>query len=216
MTARNPLVMVAGQVQELGTADFLAPAAVGSRLATSFPFDQSAGRYFDNSSCSHTGGTLAGAAGRIDLAPMILPRSVTVDQIGCAVSTAVAASLFRALVYNADQATGRPTTLALASGDLSGAAAAFVSSTVSFTLQAGDIYWVGTHHSSTCTLRTISATSAYSLGLASNTGAGVCTAVRKVVAFGASSPATWTWADADLTAGVTPPSVRFRVASVAS
>ncbi len=214
MVARRALVQVAGQVQELAATDVL--DGDHSRTGTAWLFDQSAARYFDNSPVAHAGGTLAGAAGRIDLAPLMVPRSVTVDQIGVAVSTAVAASLVRALVYDADQATGRPGALLLASGDLSGAAAAFVSTTVAFTLQAGRLYWVGTHHSSTCTLRTIAATAAYPLGLASNTGAGTSTVVRQVVAFGASSPATWTWADANLTAGITPPSVRFRVASVAS
>jgi len=174
---------------------------------TAWLFNQSVGRYFDNSPNGHAGATLAGAAGRIDLAPFYVPRTVTVDRIGCAVSTAVAASLFRALLYDSG-ADGRPSNLLASSGDLSGAAAAFVEGTINVQLLPGRRYWVGTHHSSTCTLRTIPATSGYPLGLPSSSGAGVATVVRKVVTFGASSPATWTWVDGDLTAAITPPSVR--------
>lgn len=180
---------------------------------TPWVFSQSVGRYFDNSPTGHAGATLAGAAGRIDLAPMYVPEAVTVDRIGCNVSTAVAASRFRALVYEAGP-DGRPSTLLLSTGGLSGAAAGTIEATVSFQFLPGKRYWVGTHHSSTCTLRCVAATAGYPLGLASSTGAGTATVVRKVVTFGTSSPATWTWADGDLTAGVAPPSVRFRVASV--
>lgn len=181
---------------------------------TAWLFNQSVGRYFDNSPNGHGGATLAGAAGRIDLTPFYVPRTVTVDRIGCAVSTAVAASLFRALLYESDPDTGRPTNLLVSSGDLSGATATIAEATISHQLVPGKRYWVGTHHSSTCTLRCIAATSGYPLGLASSTGAGTATVVRKTVTFGTSSPASWTWADGDLTAAIAPPSVRFRVASV--
>lgn len=211
-TARS--IVAGDQIAATITNKTLADIEASMPYGSAWLLNQSVGRYFDNSPVGHAGGTLAGAAGRIDLAPMYVPRLVTVDQIGVAVSTAVASSLVRAVVYEAD-AAGRPSNRVLISGDLSGAAVAFVSTAVSFQFEPGKRYWVGTHHSSTCTLRTIAATAGYPLGLASNTGAGVATVVRKVVTFSAgSTPSTWTWTDADLTAAITPPSVRFRVASI--
>lgn len=210
-TARSVVVgdLIAATITKKTLDDIEASMPYGS----AWLFDQSVARYFDNSPVCHGGATLAGAAGRIDLCPFYVPRAVTVNRIGCSVSTAVAASLFRALLYESG-ADGRPTNLLASSGDLSGAAVAFVEGTINVQLLPGKRYWVGTHHSSTCTLRTIVATCGYPLGLPSNTGAGTATVVRKTVTFGASSPAAWTWADGDLTAAITPPSVRFRVASV--
>lgn len=211
-TARS--VVAGDQIAATITKKTLDDIEQAMPYGTAWLFNQSVGRYFDNSPNGHAGATLAGAAGRIDLTPFYVPRTVTVDQIGVAVSTGVAASLVRALLYESDVDTGRPTNLLVSSGDLSGASAAFVSAAISHQLVPGKRYWVGTHHSSTCTLRCLAATSGYPLGLASNTAAGVATVVRKVVTFGTSSPATWTWADGDLTAAIAPPSVRFRVGSV--
>jgi hypothetical protein len=211
-TARS--IVIGDQIAATITKKTLDDIEVALPYGSAWVFDQTAGRYFDNSPICHAGATLAGAANRIDLTPFYVGRLVTVDQIGGAVSTAVASSLFRCLLYDADSITGRPTNLLLSSADLSGATVAFVSTTVSHQLLPGRRYWVGVHHSSTCTLRAIAATAGYPLGLASNTGAGTATVVRKTVTFGASSPATWTWVDADLTAAIAPPSVRFRVASI--
>jgi hypothetical protein len=211
-TARS--IVVGDQIAATVTKKTLDDIEAALPYGSAWVFNQSVARYFDNSPVGHAGATLAGAADRIDLAPFYVPEAVTVDQIGAAVSTAVASSLFRVGVYESDTA-GRPLTRVLVSGDLSGATVAFVSTTVSFQFVPGKRYWVALHHSSTCTLRAVAATACYPLGLASNTGAGVATVVRKAAqAFASGLPATWTWADADLTAAIAPPSVRFRVASI--
>jgi hypothetical protein len=212
-TART--VLLTDQIAATITKKTLDDIEASSSYGTPWLMDQSVGRYFDNSPIGHAGATLAGAANRVDMAPMYVPKAVTVDQIGASVSTLVAASLFRLGVYESDPVTGRPTNRVLVSGDLSGAAVAFVSTAVSFQFLPGKKYWIASHHGSTCTLRTIPATACYSLGLPSNTGAGVATAIRRTTAtFASGLPATWTWADSELTAAVTPPSVRFRVASI--
>lgn len=62
-------------------------------------------------------GVLAGAAGRIDLFPFIPRDEVTIDRLSVNVTTLIAAALGKIVVYNAD-ATGRPASLLMETGDL--------------------------------------------------------------------------------------------------
>lgn len=168
------------------------------------------GFYYDN---NPSGGvaTLAGAANRIDLSPYFSPLSMTINQIGCAVSTAVAASLFKIVIYSSS-ASGWPDTLLYESANLSGAAVGYISATLSFTFQSGVKYWLGVRHSSTCTLRTIAVASAYSLGLGnSGAAASQMTVLRRTLTFATAATNPWAFTSTDLVANITPPSIRFRV-----
>lgn len=167
------------------------------------------GYYYDNN--PHCGvGTLIGAANRIDLAPYYTSETFSINQIGCAVATAVAGSLFKVVIYASD-ADGWPGAKLYESGDLSGAAVAYVSENLAFEFKSGTKYWLGVRHSSTCTLRTVLVANTYNLGLGSSGAATVqATIVRRTIAYATPAPASWSFVKTDLVSNTTPPSVRFR------
>jgi hypothetical protein len=167
------------------------------------------GQYFDNGFAGAASGTLIGAANRIQLAPYFAPQTFSIDRIGCGVSTAVAASLFKIVIYSAN-AAGWPDARLYESGDLSGAAAAFVEATLTFTFNAGVVYWLGVRHSSTCTLRTIPVSSARSLGLLTNNATSYATILQRTLTYATAAPSSWAFVNGDRVANVTPPSIRFR------
>lgn len=170
-----------------------------------------AGQYYDNCFHGSASGTLAGTANRMDLAPFYTSVPLTIDMIGCSVSTAVAASLFKIVIYDSGP-DGWPNALLYESGDLSGAAAVFVSAALAFTFDRGKIYWVGVRHSSTCTLRTVAVAAAVNLGLTANNASNYATVLRRTLAYATPAPNPWGFVNADRVANVTPPSVRFRAA----
>lgn len=169
------------------------------------------GQYYDNAFAGSASGTLAGAADRFDLAPYYTSVPLTIDRIGSSVSTAVAASQFKHQIYDSD-ASGWPNNLLLETANISGATAAYAFASVSFTFQSGKQYWLGVRHSSTPTLRTIAVASAVNLGLTTSSVANYATILRRTLAYATAAPATFAFTNADRTANVTPPSVRFRAA----
>lgn len=170
------------------------------------------GQYYDNAFHGTASGTLAGAANRVDLAPFYTSVPLPINQLGVAVSTAVAASLLRCFIYASD-ANGWPSTL-LYEGDsnLSGAAAGFVSHSLSFTFASGRQYWVGVRSSSTTTIRAVPIASAVNLGLNGAAGGNYFTGLRRTLAFATPLPESWGFLPGDRVANVLPPSIRFRAA----
>lgn len=206
LLARNEVIAARGNAANLnariGTiSNFASPNAGGVVV----------GQYYDNSFQGTAASTLAGAANRFDLAPYYTSVPLAIDQIGCAVGTAVAGSLFKVVIYSAN-AAGWPDQLLYESGDLSGAAVAYVGATLSFTFQSGTQYWLGVRHSSTCTLRTINVSSAVNLGLTASNATSYATILRRTLTYATAAPQSFNFVNADRTANVTPPSVRFRAA----
>ncbi len=80
-------------------ADISTVVPAAAMFASSI-FGRISGQYCDNSFHGLASSTLAGAAGRIDLAPFFVAEDLSVDQIGVAVSTAVAGALGKVVVYN--------------------------------------------------------------------------------------------------------------------
>jgi hypothetical protein len=168
------------------------------------------GNYYDNSFQGTASSTLAGATNRIDLAAYYTSINLPINQIGVAVSTAVAGANVKIVIYNTG-ANGWPNALLYESADISAATAAYAFATLSFTFLSGTIYWVGVRHSSTATLRTINVSSACNYGLVSSSGTTYANVLRKSVAFANPAPNPWGFAVSDLVAA-TPPSIRFRAA----
>lgn len=138
------------------------------------------GQYYDNSFQGSASGTLAAAANRIDLAPYYTSVSLPIDRIGVAVSTAVAASLAKVVIYSSD-ASGWPDILLYESADLDCSTTGMKEATLSFTFNSGTQYWVGVHTNSTQTLRTVAVASAVNLGLTSSSAANYATILRRTL-----------------------------------
>lgn len=169
------------------------------------------GQYYDNSFQGAANATLAGAANRIDLAPYYTSVDLTIDQIGVAVSTAVASAQGKVVVYSAD-ANGWADELLLETGVLDFGTTGYKSENVNLTFNRGTIYWLGVRHSSTATLRSINVSSAVNLGLTSAIASNYATILRRTLTFATAATDPWVFTNTDRTANVAPPSIRFRAA----
>jgi hypothetical protein len=167
------------------------------------------GQFYDNSFHGGASGTLASRANGFDLAPYYTSTPITIDTIGCSVSTGSASSLFKIVIYSSS-INGFPENLLYESGDLSSAAAGFFGATLNFTFQSGTQYYLGVRTSSTSTLRTIPITSAVNMGLLSSSATSYTTILRRTITYATAAPAIWNFVNADRIANITPPSIRFR------
>jgi Protein of unknown function (DUF2793) len=144
-------------------------------------------------------GVLAGAAGRIDLFPFIPRDDITVDRLSVNVTTLIAAALGKIVLYAAD-ATGRPASLILETGDLDFSTVGLKEATVAQTLRRGITYWIGIRHSSTAILSAWASTATPDL----NGGTPVTTArkvLRRTLTYATAAPGTWGYLSSETNAG---------------
>ncbi len=144
-------------------------------------------------------GVLAGAAGRIDLFPFIARDDIAIDRLSVNVTTLIAAALGKIVLYAAD-ATGRPATLMLETGDLDFSTVGLKEATVAQTLRRGITYWIGIRHSSTAILSAWASTATPDL----NGGAPATTArkvLRRTLAYATAAPGTWGYLASETNAG---------------
>ena len=141
-------------------------------------------------------GTLAGAAGRIDLFPFTARADNPVTGLAVNVSTAVASALGKIVVYDSD-ASGRPNALLVETADLDFSATGVKTATVTLTFRQGKTYWLGIRHSSTATLSTWSANGTPDI----NGGSPVTTArkvVRRTLTYGTAATSSWGWTSSEI------------------
>jgi hypothetical protein len=99
-------------------------------------------------------GTIAGAADRMEIFPLIPSETFTVDTLGLEVTTLVAGSNFKLAIY--EDNAGLPGTLIVGTGNLSGASLGVRTQAITPTqLVAGNTYWLAVHASSTTAYRGI-------------------------------------------------------------
>ncbi len=144
-------------------------------------------------------GVLAGVAGRMDLFPFIPRDDMIIDRLSVNVTTLIAAALGKIVLYAAD-ATGRPATLILETGDLDFSTVGLKEATITQTLRCGITYWIGIRHSSTAILSAWASTATPDL----NGGAPVTTArkvLRRTLAYATAAPGTWGYLASETNAG---------------
>lgn len=121
----------------------------------------------------------ANGANSIQFTPIMVPRPITVAQLGIRVTTAQASNNFQLAIYAADATTKLPTGVPLASTpDMSTASAAVVTSTLSGAnaLLAPGLYWVAINTSgATAAFQGITSAMAHESGLIGNASASVLT-----------------------------------------
>lgn len=170
------------------------------------------GQYYDNSFQGTASSTLAGAANRVDMAPFYTSATLRIDQIGVAVSTAVASALGKIVIYGSD-ANGWPSTLLYeGSSDLDFSTTGYKSHTLDFTFNSGTQYWLGIRSSSTATIRAINTSSAVNLGVNGSSGSNYFTVLRRTITYADAAPNPWNFLTVDRAANITPPSIRMRAA----
>lgn len=138
-------------------------------------------------------GTQAQVANRTVCAPFVPAYDITIDQLGVSVSTLLAGSNCKVVIYASDS-NGRPSTVLRETANISAAAAATVFATItSLTLNAGTKYWIGVRSSGTQTLRTLNVSA---LPVLSYTNAATPVAQQTLILTEtfANAAATWTYA----------------------
>ena len=155
-------------------------------------------------------GVIQGAANRLDLMPFITSNTFTVDALQVVITTGVGGANIRILVYGNNN--GRPGSKLLESETLSaGTTGTIQQYTVGYTFNAGTLYWIGVHHSSTATTRGIPLSALRTLGVENlATATAVYNMYRGTVTFG-SAPANWVINTHGVLTSSIGPEIRFRI-----
>lgn len=194
----------AGLVARLRVSEAMASPNVGGVIS---------GRYYDNAFTASPSSNAAGGNNRVEMAPFLTARPLSVDRIGVSVATGVAGALGRCFIYDTG-ADGWPDQLLWeAADDLDQSAAAFVEHvlTAPIALVPGMIYWLGHRHSvGASTLRGVPIGSAMSLGPVSAASNQYASMLRRTITFATPLPARWGFVEADLAGNAPPPSIRMR------
>lgn len=170
------------------------------------------GRYYDQGFLSQAHGTVAGAANRMDLFPYFPSTTHKIDRLGVYVTTGVGSALGKLVIYSSTK-DGWPDKLLLATGDLDLATTStYREATVSFTFEAGVLYWLGMRHSSTATVSGIPLANCLNMGLPNSSGVNYVTVIRRTVTYANAAPDPWVFTATELVANNMPPSIRFRIA----
>jgi hypothetical protein len=170
------------------------------------------GQYYDNSFHAAASGTIAGAANRVEMSPFFVSESLTIDQLGVAVSTAVAGSLLKCFIYGSNSQGWPDQLLYEGDTDLSGAGTVFVAHTLTFSFNTGIKYWLGLRYSANTTVRGVGLSSLGNLGLSTAAGINYFSKLQRPITFANALPQSWEFQASDLTTGICP-SIRFRAAS---
>jgi hypothetical protein len=147
-------------------------------------------------------------ANQIRLIAFVPDITFTIDQVGLSVSTAVAGSNIKVLIYSAHATTRRPETLLVQSANISGAATGTIFVNQSFTFTEGVLYWIGVHSNNNPTIRTASNTSVPMLTTTNAATPVLNRCLLDTQTFG-SPPATWTYSTAQ-PGNAGPPYIIFR------
>lgn len=152
-----------------------------------------AGVFLANSSDCGALGTQAQVANRTVCAAFVPSYDITIDQLGISVSTLLAGSNCKVVIYASDS-NGRPSAVIVESGNIdastTGTKLVAIASTA---LTAGTKYWIGVRSSGTQTLRTLNVSA---LPVLSYTSAATPVAQQTLILTEtfANAAATWTYA----------------------
>ena len=128
---------------------------VNGKSLSSLLMAPATGLFVSNNQNGTALGTQAQVANRTIITPFMTSVPMSIDQLGISISTLLAASNCKCVIFQSDS-NGRPTTLLreTANIDCSTTGTKFASIT-SLALTDGTIYWIGVRSSSTQTIRTL-------------------------------------------------------------
>lgn len=172
-----------------------------------------AGDYIDQSVDAVTLTTATQTVNRLRMVPFIPSRTITVDQLGVVVSTAVAGGFVVVGIYSS-KANNTPNALLAQTAELPTGTATGVYSTVSQTLVAGQLYWLAWNtNASGLGLRACTAGSGRAVGaFSSGTITTKLTMLEQTSTYNATMPATWGTYSSSQRIGGHQASIRMRIA----
>lgn len=167
--------------------------------------------WYDTAYSGGSTASVAGTANRVDLLPLIPPRTLVIDAVGVRVTTTVAGALARGLIY-ASSSDGAPDALlADVQVDCSGGNS-FGSLPSPLTLQAGQLYYTGVWHSSTATVSALGNGQQRALGGSSSLYSNAMHSyLRRSIPFSDPAPNPWGFVPSDLGGNASIPTLRLRV-----
>lgn len=187
-----------------------------TRLGTGRPFDVQpffiAGQYYDQAANGSAHQGLLGAADRLELTPIRFHVDISIDRLGVGVSTLASGALGRVVIYAADAAGVPDALFYYGDSDLLFTSAGTKEHTVSLTFAAGQLYWIGVHHSAGAALRAVPVAGLPTLGRPDPYTAFHYTAIRRTVAYASGAPDPFAFTVADLAQNVPASAVCWRVA----
>ena len=149
--------------------------------------------------------TLAGAADRCDIYQFFAGNSFTASGMKCSISTGVAATNVKLVLYATGQ-NGRPTTLLGETADISSAANAIVGGAftdANVNIVQGQMYFVGIRCSGTASYNTWAAGSVPRLNAGvANTGQRCI--FRRTITYASGAPSSWNYAAGEINTGNAP------------
>jgi len=166
------------------------------------------GNYFDCGVGGTTRTTNPGILDRVLVMPFVPGQDIAVDRAAIDVTTFIAAAESRIVIYDSDGAGGVPSTRLYDSAEQDCSTTGIKEVTLAFTFQAGKLYWVGVHNSSTATLRAISVADLRPIGVIGTASGAVYTAYRVQSVFGTDSPNPF---GTPILINVNVPQVKFRI-----
>lgn len=169
------------------------------------------GVYYDNSFGGLTAGTTSIPANTIAAVPFVAPATMGIDRLGVPVTTLATAGTADLHIYES-LPNGWPGAKLLSSSVLNTSTVGFKQATVSFTFEAGKVYWLAIRASVAVTIRGVQLASARPFGMASADGSGstYATALAQTSSMAGEAPANWGTVDFAQFSASSPPSIRFR------
>lgn len=169
------------------------------------------GVYYDNSFGGLTAGTTSIPANTIAAVPFVSSVDMVVDRIGVPVTTLATAGTADLHIYE-NLSTGWPGAKLLSSSVLNTSTTGFKVATISFTFEAGKVYWLAIRASVAVTVRGVQLANAKQFGIASADGSGstYATALAQTSSMAGEAPANWGTVDFSQFNASSPPSIRFR------
>lgn len=169
------------------------------------------GVYYDNSFGGLTAGTTSIPANTIAAVPFVSPVDLTVDRIGVPVTTLATAGTADLHIYE-NLPNGWPGAKLLSSSVLNTSTTGFKVATISFTFEAGKVYWLAIRAGVAVTVRGVQLASARPFGMASADGSGstYATALAQSSLMSGEAPANWGTVDFAQFSASSPPSIRMR------
>lgn len=169
-----------------------------------------AGVYLANGPMANALSTAAQVADRTTIAPFVPRHAITIDQLGCSISTLLAGATVKLVVYDSD-GQGRPAAILGETATIDASTAGTKFAAISpLTMIPGKVYWLGLRSSAAPTIRTINVAAAYVLSATSAATPVQQTTLTKNETY-ASAAAAWTYA-ASQHSNLAPPLILMRVA----
>lgn len=142
---------------------------------------------------------LAQVANQIRLFPFTARVDTPIRGLALMVTTGVAASVAKFVVYDSD-GNGRPSGLLVETSDVDCSTAGTKTASAALTLRRGQTYWLGVRHNGTASL------AAWPSGATPDINGGqpssaVRKSVQRTVAYATPSPTPWTWTSSEIAPG---------------